>query len=225
MKDKFNPIIIVSLILLFGVGLFGFLYKSMNDTTNNDTTVNDTTNNDQTVNDYSDLITVTSYTDTINGVDRGNLFPKLNVNLVSINSDKPGAVELNKKLKEGKYKEYYDKSYDDNGLADIIATDTYLIKNDILYITREFATYEYQIKTYYYDIKNDRILNTKELFNKLSLDLNVDYFYDSDGSGEYLSKNLTYDECDKLNGRGSCGCGLYINKDNNLEFYFKTSCK
>ena len=102
-----------------------------------------------------------------------------------------------------------------------------MIKNDILFITTYWIGKGNNggiIDFYYYDIKNDKILNTKEAFEKIGFSLEK-----SNASGEYKGIDgsyykLTDEACDSLNSYSSmCGCGLKV-KDNKLQFYYVDEC-
>lgn len=220
-KEKIKPIIIISLILLCGLGLFLFLYSQIDVVYNKP--INNSSNSDyeNLISSYEIKTDKTTYT-CLFDEDYLDYKSYLNIELPVINSEKENAKKLNDSIKKD-FETFYTNTTGERAINRMVDIKyNYLIKNDYLYITVKGhglygCSFEgpSKIKFYYYDIKSDKILNSKKAFEAAKYTLNDKKTYDN--------KDVTYDLCDKKNNEGLCGCGIEV-KDNELKVYFVDRC-
>ena len=152
------------------------------------------------------------------------------VAIPKINSSKTNAIKLNEVI----MKKYKDKLniFLNGTMGGYNVSYKYIVKDNVIYINVNESSAGRcssglgHTTTYYYDIKNDKILNSEEAFKAAGFiydDLINSYeLKDEDPVGYDYIKNANFSECDRSNTDG-CGCGLAIENDT-LKPYFNTQC-
>ena len=142
---------------------------------------------------------------------------RYNVVLPKIDSSKENAKALTEKIE----KEFKPKTDTDN-ICRYDVSYEYLIKNDVIYININFDTVKRgsggnSIKSYYYDIKNDKILTSEEAYKVAGFTIDDLTAIEVDPYANVKD----FAACDEYETR--CGCGIEI-ENNALKPYFNNYC-
>ena len=169
-----------------------------------------------------DVVDGYTYEATVPATEKGCQSPEpteveYDVKLPKITGNKENAEKLNKEI-EDFYKEEMNNYVEKNRSFNV--SYKYIIKNNLLVINitegagNPCGTGYYHVTDYYYDIKNDKILNSEEAFTKAGYTVEdlTDTKYRDVPEGA-LAKD--FESCDKQNKNG-CGCGLVIDGNNLL---------
>ena len=155
----------------------------------------------------------------------------IDIILPKINSDKPNAKKLNEKILKD-FDEYIEISKKEKTNTFVNIYYNYLIKDNYLYINVRGGGHTLCASgsviryNYYYDIKNDKILKSKEALTALGYTEKDIFNLNKNGNSytqEEIKKWSTFEDCD-LNNEGGCGCGVEITNNNEFELYNNLQC-
>lgn len=222
-----NILLIVLTIVLagtVGVGSY-FITKSLDSKEpNNDITNNGQNNNNDSNVEQNNNVTVVSahsFYEKVNvrkECNPGNVDPSININLPKINSTKANALILNQRIMND-YDYYISLEKENKKSATAKVNYNFLIADNYIFIyvngTGGFPCGSgfSNIKSYYYDYKNDVIMNSKEAFAAAGLTI------DDLNKSANLDYNIhTFNMCDSNNING-CGCGLKIENNKLIPYY------
>lgn len=148
--------------------------------------------------------------------------PKLNIKLPKINSTKANALILNQRIMND-YDYYISLEKENQKSATAEVNYNFLITGNYIFIYVNgtggipCGSGFSDIKSYYYDMKNDVIMNSKEAF--AAAGLTIDDLANAGYNG-YASDVFAACDANNING---CGCGLKI-ENNKLVPYYIDQC-
>lgn len=137
----------------------------------------------------------------------------VDVKIPKINSTKKRALSINQQILDD-FSTVVNIDKNGTSLKDVVVTYESIIKGDYLYIYVKGSAAQpcgsgYHVeKSYYYDMKNDKIMMNKEAFEKVGLTI-------EDLKDVADDDTIDFDTCNK----NSCGCGLKIANYNLVPYY------
>lgn len=150
---------------------------------------------------------------------------EIDVKLPMLNIKSANADKLNKMIQNDFNDIVLEANKDETTIAILNAYYDYVIKEDVVYFFVDGANFigcasgASRDKNYFYDIKNDKILNMEEAFKKAGYTLD-DLKATAKASGYESFEKLTFEECENI----SCGeCGFRI-EGSHLTPYFEPWC-